>query len=238
MRCRFALILLLLPLGICAQQRAPFVGCPSDGQAGPVDPPTGKGPIVKGASATGLSYYRGTMGFGVLAPRGWHCFGVYGSSGDALLIAPWVIDSATAMQLSSHPRTGPLVAISLDYRDGSGRYGVAALVNRVFPAYRNSMKEVFEEFPDLNSPSTSGPYPADRLTYKSDNLVEYMTPGMARGLGLQLWLQADENPIQGVAMLTAQNAIVLSVRLPASLRHLAPTIIHQVELDAAKPPSN
>jgi hypothetical protein len=42
-----------------------------------------------------LAYYESGVSRGVLAPRGWFCFGVYGSSGSAFLVTPEPIDSLT-----------------------------------------------------------------------------------------------------------------------------------------------
>lgn len=237
MGCRFALIFLLLPLGICAQQRAPFVGCRAEGQADPIDPPAGTGPIVKDSS---LAYYKAAVGGGVLAPRGWHCLGIYGSGGAALLVAPQPFDSKAIFSSNRTAFTGPIIVLSGHGGDTAGRFAVADIIARVFPAYRQFTTDVYLDFSETKP--KFGPSPDDKLTYKSDRIVEFRTPARAKGLGIQVWLREDEDPIDGVAMLEkndeTEDAVVLSVRLPANLRHLAPTIIHQVELDATKPPSH
>ena len=74
---------MLLVLALAVGLTVPFVGCPSDGQAGPVATPTG-GPVrvsLPARVAAELAYYKGGQGTGVLAPRGWQCFESYGSSG-------------------------------------------------------------------------------------------------------------------------------------------------------------
>jgi len=55
-------------------QRLPFVGCPSDGQAGPVKPPSGTPvPVAMNKDvAQKLAYYAALL-IGVPAPRGWNC---------------------------------------------------------------------------------------------------------------------------------------------------------------------
>lgn len=67
----------------------PFVGCASDGQAGPQEPPFGTTTRawLTQREAERLAYYS-TGDMGVLAPRGWHCFGLYGSSGSGLHVGP------------------------------------------------------------------------------------------------------------------------------------------------------
>src|SRR5208282_5998832 len=68
----------------------PFVGCPSDGQTGPIEAPTGTARSVQigRGAARELAYYEAAIGFGVLAPRGWHCLGNSGSSGASLFVSP------------------------------------------------------------------------------------------------------------------------------------------------------
>src|SRR5205814_5599128 len=50
----------------------PFVGCPSDGQIGPIDPPKAAFKIVpeKGRVTPQIAYYKGAEGSGVYAPKG------------------------------------------------------------------------------------------------------------------------------------------------------------------------
>src|ERR1700721_604448 len=74
----------------------PFRGGKSDGQAGPLKAPNGKSKNVSIAPdlARQLAYYKAEQGFGVLAPRGWNCFGTYGSGGSNLYISPHPIHPA------------------------------------------------------------------------------------------------------------------------------------------------
>ncbi len=68
----------------------PFVGCGSDGQLGPVKAPQGQRKLVAISAdlAQQLAYYKSEYGIGVVAPRGWHCFGTYGSNGSTLYVTP------------------------------------------------------------------------------------------------------------------------------------------------------
>ena len=79
----------------------------------------------------------------------------------------------------------------------------------------------------------SGPYPGDRLTYKSNEIVEYETPAQTEGLGTHSgMLKKNASPISGVAMLLAgepPDSLLLSVRLPPGMTDLASIIIRQVE---------
>ncbi len=79
----------------------------------------------------------------------------------------------------------------------------------------------------------SGPYPADKLIYRSDRMVEYETPAHLDGLGTMDQLRPGDRPIQGVAILKGQppDLISLAVRLPTETSQLAPLIIRQTEID-------
>lgn len=88
---------------------------------------------------------------------------------------------------------------------------------------RNAFDLPASEFP-------TGPFPADKLTYKSARAVMYRTPAQADGLGTMSWIKKNGSPIDGVAMLVgdAPDLVHVVVRLPDSLRWLAPSIIGQV----------
>ncbi len=217
----------------------PFVGCKSDGQMGPREAPTGtsiEAPIsVKAAGA--LAYYKAAQEFGVLAPRGWYCFGAYGSAGETLFLSPEPMDKAGPLSVASAGFIGN--AIDVTYFSGgmSAEFGVASVVARVFPAYRTfvaRMTKIFD-FPVDYFPA--GPYPKDRLRYKNQTEVEYTTPARREGLGTQLSLKPNRGPIDGVAILTGKdefpNLLQVAVRLPAQLTGLTSAIIQQVERDAA-----
>lgn len=78
-----------------ARVTLPFVGCKSDGQVGPLDAPTEAEMIVQidPKLAQKLAYYKPANSSGVMAPRGWSCFGTYGSGGDTTFVTPEPIDS-------------------------------------------------------------------------------------------------------------------------------------------------
>lgn len=63
-----------------------IVGCEAESQMGPLKAHDGKtvSALISADFATRLAYYKSEQGLGILVPRGWHCFGVYGSSGYAL----------------------------------------------------------------------------------------------------------------------------------------------------------
>ena len=209
----------------------PFVGCKSDGQTGPADAPTGtnKSVSIDRDAAKELAYYESAVGFGVLAPRGWHCLGNYGSGGASLFASPEPI-------YSPDWRSGPAVELAGWNGGTSGRFEVAQIIARVFPAHKPFADAVIADFPGLlPSRFPYGPYPADKLTYKSKTVVEYRTPAQADGLGTHSSLKKNASPIVGAALLTGPtpDLLLLSVRLPPDLSRLAASIVRQGELDAA-----
>ena len=214
----------------------PFVGCKSDGQAGPQEAPEGTTrsvPITQKA-AQALAYYEIGLGTAVLAPRGWYCFGTYGSGGQSLVVSPQPIDAVSIFSTKWGGFAGPAIAVSFDFGEGSGLFQVVRIIARVFPAYRSFVTGVMEGF-DQDS-YTFGPYSTDVLIYKSQRLVEYKTPAQTEGLGTHSWFKKNGSPIEGVAMLVGEtpDLVLLSVRLPPELNGLTSVIVHQVERDAER----
>jgi hypothetical protein len=212
-----------------------FVGCPSDGQLGPELSPVGKPKLVHIPTETAkrLAFYQSERGPGVLAPRGWHCFGTYGSNGEGLYVSPSPISGKDLLSLRMRSFEGPIVQIAFEYGDTSGRWGVAETIARVFPAHRKFAMTVQQESPADGNSIVFGAYPADKLTYKSDSWVEYETPAMSDGLGTSAFrIQKSELPILGTAMLLGPvpNLLDLAVRLDPHDADLIPTIIGYTEL--------
>jgi hypothetical protein len=220
----------------------PFVGCASDGQVGPLKAPVGKieAVTVPASVAKRLAYYKAEYGPGVLAPRGWHCFSSYGSDGSNLFVSPDPIDSKTVL-LSSDWKgfTGLAVQISDSSGGTSGRFEVAKVIARVFPAYKTFAQNVIAEGIEPASDFPFGPYPGDKLTYRGKNIVEFETPANAQGLGTDSRLQANASPIDGVAIVAGADTdlVQLSARVPAGDSDLIPEMIGQVEREAAADPS-
>lgn len=215
--------------------RVPFVGCKSDGQAGPIKTPQGSSKYVAiSAEVTQrLAYYKAEHGSGVLAPRGWHCFGTYGSSGSTLYVSPKPINPSDLFSENWKGFTGPVIQISDSIGDTSGRFVVARTIARVFPAYQSFVNDVIAEGIEPASLFPSGPYPSDKLTYRSNKIVEFQTPANTDGLGTDSWLQKNDTPISGVAILMGEELDLckLMVRLPPEQQDLTPVIIQQVERD-------
>ena len=170
-------------LGVTAE--VPFVGCASDGQAGPQDAPSGQAkPLaIPPAVAQRLAYYKAEYGAGVLAPREWHCFSTYGSDGVKLFVSPDPIDPKTLMSMDRKGFSGPAVQISALSGGTSGRFEVAKVVARVFPAYKAFAQNVIAEGIEPAGDFPFGPYPQDKLTYRGTAIVEFETPANSEGWG-------------------------------------------------------
>jgi hypothetical protein len=212
----------------------PFVGCEADGQIGPVKAPASKSRFVPISAdlANRLAYYKSSQGLGVLAPRGWSCFGVYGSNGYALYVSPERITAADLF--SGKGFAGP--AIELEGEDGgtSGRFGVARVIARVFPARKSFVERVIAEGIAPASSFPFGSYPADKLTYRNQGMVEYKTPANAEGLGTASRLKKNAHSIGGVEILIGEtpDLVHLAVRLSPDQSDLGSPIIQRLEDDA------
>ncbi len=217
--------------------RVPFVGCPSDGQAGPLKAPAGQSkPVTLPAGvAQRLAYYKAEYSAGVLAPRGWHCFSTYGSNGADLFVSPDAIDSKALFSADWKGFSGQAIQISVSSGGTSGRFEVAQIIARVFPEYKAFAEGVIVEGIEPASSFPFGPYPKDKLTYRSKSVVEFETPANTQGLGTRSRLQVNASPIDGVAILSGADTdlILLSARVSAKDRDVIPLIVQQAESEAA-----
>jgi hypothetical protein len=212
----------------------PFVGCSSDGQLGP-RPARTKVPNDLPDDPSGqLAYYQAEEGPGILAPKGWHCFGTYGSNGSSLYISP---DAVSAEQFfHDEPKWRGLrgygIQITALIGDTSGRFEVAKLVARVFPKHRDYVTRVVAEGLEPAKNFPTGPYLTDTLHYKSDTLVRFETPAQHRGLGTDSWFQTNDQPIHGSIQFNPvgdNEATAVYLRLPAAYDKLIPEILRAAQ---------
>lgn len=211
-----------------------FVGCPSDGQLGPQPAPKSSTQKVNlnASTSPGLAYYQTEDGTAVLAPKGWHCFGTYGSSGSAIFVSPVEIDSKALFSDAWKGFQRPVVELSESLGGTSGRWAVGSMIARVFPAYTGFIVKMQQMgFDPSTTHFTSSPFPTDRLRYLNQHVVEYTTPPHRTGVGTMSGLRPDELSITGVQILNGidTDLISLSIRLPAPSSKLAPEITRQVE---------
>jgi len=205
-----------------------------------VDAPTGTSKIVRvsGQEAAALAYYSSPGGISVLAPRGWHCFQVYGSSGASLYVSPSPIDRRVIFSPDWKGFSGPAIEAQWRCGDTSGRDSVAEVIALVFPSHESFVREVMRAFEMPESSFHFGAYPTDKLAYRSKTVVEYETPAGREGVGTKSRLKINNRPIQGVAILAGKtpDLLHLAARLPDDLSWLTPAIMRQFESDAAHMP--
>jgi hypothetical protein len=124
---------------------------------------------------------------------------------------------------------GSAVEVDEVFGGTSGRFEVAEVFARVFPARKAFVQGLIDDF---GQEYKFGPYPNDKLIVQTERLVEYQTARRSEGLGTMNRLRANDDPIDGVAIIEepTPNLRMLRVRLPLKQRDLAPVIIQQLLL--------
>jgi len=205
----------------------PFVGCRSDGQVGPLPaPPRRATPQVAPAAARQLAYYA-SENDGVLAPRGWHCFGLYGSNGSILIVTPEPHSARDLLSARPQPLRGPAVQRTYSNGGTSGRFTVADVIARAFPAYMAFARRVAAE--GLGGPLPNGPYRNDRMVRLRPDAVGYRTPAGREGLGTDSRLVPNGRPIDGLVVIDPEGdmgIVKTDVRLSAAQAALATPILN------------
>jgi hypothetical protein len=223
----------------------PFVGCASDGQLGPEAAPTGapRKFTLPQELVGQVSFYEGQMGGGVLGPKGWNCFLQIGSDGVVLYVSPSPIGSS---QLFSDDKswkgfTGPAIELADMSGQTSGRFEVAKVIARLFPQRMAFVRGVLAEGMGYSKKDfPTGKYPTDQYTDKTPDMVEFATPANTKGFGTDSWLLPNDQPIQGMALISGEDvdSLVLTMRLPQGQQALVPLILKQVETDATSQSPN
>jgi hypothetical protein len=237
---RCVLLWALAAIGACVGPAQAFaetaeavavVACPSDGQLGPTPPAVGGAgtPTLPVSAARRLAYYV-TAEMAVLAPRGWNCFGLSGSSGSSIVVTPEPYSPDEAMR-GRLRIGGPGVQLSLSLAGTSGRFKVAEVIARLFPDKVGFVQAVIDERIVPASRFPLGPYPHDRVERRSPLEVEFETPANADGMGTRSFLVKGRLPVQGVAILAEgdePDLLQLFVRLPDDMRALGPILVDEV----------
>jgi hypothetical protein len=153
-----------------------------------------------------------------------------------LYVTPEPIESAALFSSEWKGFSGQAIQVSVSIGDTSGRFSVARTIARVFPDHKQFVQDVVAEGIEPASSFPSGPYPADRLTYRNKKVVEFETPPHLEGLGTSSMLRANSSPIRGVAILLGKepSLVQASVRLSAESQNLIRTIVRQIEREAAE----
>jgi uncharacterized protein YecT (DUF1311 family) len=216
------------------ETQVPTLGCPQDGMADPVEAPTlptSARVIVPSGFESSLTLYSASedLASGVLGPRGWDCFGIYGSAGSTLYITPHRLADAI-LDRPKKVAAGPVVIKSIFLGDTSGRYELYRISARIFARARAFIERV--EGLDEAKRYTYKPWPDDTLKYLSDFAVSYVTPARSVGLGTELGLASGRLPIYGLVSLHLDSEPYLyglAIRLEERDRRLyAPILAAQI----------
>jgi hypothetical protein len=234
----FAVAGLGMARGAQSIARVPFVGCPSDGQGGPVAAPLSPAKMlaIPEGVARRLAYYQAADGPGVLGPRGWSCAALSGANGSTLVVEPRPIRPTDFLGRARPLIRGAGIQASVSFGDTSGRFAVARAIARLFPPERPFVHRLLQEGIAAASDVPFGPWPQDRVSYRSARIAEYETPANAQGLGTDSFFEPAGDPISGVALLTGDTPHLsrLALRLPKDLRDLTPDILRVFEAESPK----
>ena len=206
-----------------------FVGCASDGQLGPLPPPKHRPtPSLPAKMARALSYYSGEEGPAVLAPRGWHCVGLYGSNGSLIIVTPEAHRAAEFFEDKPVSIRGPAIQSAFSVGETSGRFAVAEAIDRYFKVARSFAQSVDAEgFSESNPPT--GPYTSDILRDRSARSIRLTTPASLQGAGTDVRLLPGNLPIETrislLGELRAPSLLTIQVRLPSNFDWLTDVIL-------------
>lgn len=228
-----------------AVSQLPFIGCPADVQGSREAPPPGgqKALPVQSAVADRLAFYESAYDYGVVAPRGWNCVALVGSSGMMLIVTPSADDAKALIQVPRVPGLGgPAVIFKFLYDDTSGRFPVAGYAARYFSGERTDLVQGVIAEGILPKEEILPPtFPDDRIAYRSKRTLEFATPAGSDGLGSYgTELVKGALPIRGLVMLSDHGLVILAARLTADTSGLYQPIASYVETcnmtsDDAKP---
>lgn len=213
----------------------PFVGCRSDGQQGPVGAPKRHATprLPRGADGR-LTYYASAYGPGVLAPTGWRCFGLYGSSGTTLVVTPSAHHAVDFFGDKPFTTPGPAVLLEYTYGGTSGRWGVAKAIARYFPEH---LDFIHNNFNGLEvGPLPDGPSATDVVHYETNTVVRFTTPPDELGQGTEGFLAPDTRPVKGFVALILKpdgpDLLTVDVRLPLRTEALTAEILDTAQRSA------
>ena len=225
------ILALAVPCAGCHAQQGTvlFVGCPADGQQGPVAAPKGQPKVISlgELSAGAIAYYKGEQAPGVFAPAGWHCRVWYGSAGGTVLVTPMFIDTTHFLPPKA---VGPAVEMSLTFAGTSGRFSVASYASRLFPGrLARFIESVKSEH--LMPDSEFGPqlYVRDSVRTVDSLMAQFTTPPGVNGLGTTSFLGPSADPIHGVVVVAPDSAepdmSILRVRLGGNMGSVKATVL-------------
>lgn len=100
-----------------------------------------------------------------------------------------LIESKALFTMNWQGPAGPVIEVTTISGQTSGRFDVARIIARYFPARMDFVHSVIAEGIEPASQFPSGPCPKDTLTHRNDRIVEYRTPPHTEGLGTVSQLQ-------------------------------------------------
>lgn len=219
-----------LPL---VETSVPSVGCPRDGQVGAEPAPrlSNKTILLPQNYASKVAFYSTSDNgdYGVLGPRGWSCFGTYGSSGSRLYVVPNEI-SGPILDRPEKIGGGPAIVLIGLNGGTSGRFAMAKMAARVFPRARAFAEKVRAEQFDDPAEYVFVPWPQDTVVHLSDFAASYVTPASTMGLGTMSGPMPGPDPIKGLVFLNLDATggdpyvVKLAVRLPQAATDMYPAI--------------
>jgi hypothetical protein len=179
-------------------------------------------PPVDARIAPRLAYYVSDE-IAVLAPRGWHCLAMFGSTGGDLIVRPNRLRTRdlTPSLPSLH---GPVIEVGLVYAGSSARFWLAGLIIGFFPRHIDFARRVAAEGLEMPpSPRTS----RDRISRVGPEEIRYETPALTTGLGTDSDIATDALPIRGDMRLIGDplRLVKVDLRLGREVAALADTII-------------
>lgn len=192
------------------------VGCPADGQAGPIEAPEESARAVPTAERLPetVAYYRGVQAPGAFAPRGWHCHVWYGSGGGILLVTP---DAQKPVNGTAWPAaSGEAVEVTFHDPSASGMYQV-----QEYSLFFFHTRQEFRHWVEATGFGFMHPYEDfknDSITIRGRTTAEFKTPPSTTGFGTAQFLRPSADPIEGIAVLGNSKAygeylVVLRIRL-------------------------
>jgi hypothetical protein len=145
--------------------RVSLVGCPSYGPTGLMSVPkdADKAVLISAGAAAKLAYYKSEWNPGVLAPRGWKCIGMSGTSGVVLVVFPPEIKADDLLPLARKDIVGPAVQVRQSAKNRFSREWIAKVSTRVFPAFETFTKDLIKEMDLPASDFPFSPYPTDSI---------------------------------------------------------------------------
>jgi hypothetical protein len=175
-------------------------------------------------------------GQGVLGPKGWDCFGTYGSSGSQLFVVPQRMGD-NILDRFQRLKNGPAIIKSISIGDTSGRFAVAHIAARLFPAARKFVETVRGEGIDSGETYKFVSWPEDHIEYLAEFVVSFTTSRGRSGAGTESGLTPNSDPISGLIMANgigdnidhsgdadSPYLSMLTVRLPESDADVYPAI--------------